>query len=427
MSGPAGLAEVEAQRTSLSELCRRLDPASVPGRDAAGVYEALAAMEKLVAGAKLRMAVRVEQSGEWRRAGHRHPADFLAGRSGVSGGTARDELATSKRLAGLAETDEAVRRGELSTSQASAVADAAAAAPAAEQELLGRAKRSSLRDLRDACARAKAAADPDADARHARIRRERSLRSFTDRDGAWNLVARGPAELGARFMSALSPLVEAQFHKARAAGRREPHEAYAFDALIALTDQPTDAPTTEPADLGGASAPRRAAVKLRHLALLRVDLDALRRGAVDGDELCELTGVGPIPARVARELLGESILELVITRGHDVATTVHLGRGPSAAQKVALLWSQPGCSRLGCDQPWARTEADHRTPWAQTHETRLDQLDRLCPFDHDLKTHHGWALVPGAGKRLFVPPDHPFHPDQQPPTAGNDDALFDSG
>ena len=36
-----------------------------------------------------------------------------------------------------------------------------------------------------------------------------------------------------------------------------------------------------------------------------------------------------------------------ITRGRDVATVVHLGRGPNAAQKIALLWSQPLCSREG--------------------------------------------------------------------------------
>jgi hypothetical protein len=94
-----------------------------------------------------------------------------------------------------------------------------------------------------------------------------------------------------------------------------------------------------------------------------------------------------------------------------VATVVHLGRGPSAAQKLALLWTQPTCSRAGCDQPWTYAEVDHRTPWAATHHTVLDDLDRLCRHDHRLKTHHGWALIAGTGKRDMVPPDHPAHPD----------------
>ena len=38
----------------------------------------------------------------------------------------------------------------------------------------------------------------------------------------------------------------------------------------------------------------------RYLALLRVDAEALRRGRVQGEELCEITGVGPVPVSVAR-------------------------------------------------------------------------------------------------------------------------------
>jgi BarA-like signal transduction histidine kinase len=41
--------------------------------------------------------------------------------------------------------------------------------------------------------------------------------------------------------------------------------------------------------------------------------------------------------RTARDLLGESIVKLVITNGVDVANVTHLGRGPTAAQRIALL------------------------------------------------------------------------------------------
>ncbi len=151
----------------------------------------------------------------------------------------------------------------------------------------------------------------------------------------------------------------------------------------------------------------------------------MTRGQVEADELCEITGVGPVPVRVARDLLGESILELVITRANDVAAVVHLGRSPTAAQKVALLWSQPQCARLGCDHSWTHAEVDHRTPWAYAHHTVLAELDRLCRHDHRLKTHEGWALVPGTGKRLMVPPGHPLHPDNTihgsaPPAPGDE-------
>ncbi|HZP30535.1 MAG TPA: hypothetical protein VFC99_16405, partial [Acidimicrobiia bacterium] len=55
-------------------------------------------------------------------------------------------------------------------------------------------------------------------------------------------------------------------------------------------------------------------------------------------------------------------------------------------------------------------ENDHREDWAHTHLTVLEWTDRVCDHHHDLKTHHGWAFVPGHGKRPFVPPDHPDHP-----------------
>jgi hypothetical protein len=358
-------------------------------------------MEKLIAGAKLRLAARVEASNEWRHRGHRSAADYLARLSGTSAGAAHTELATSQRLVTLPGTEQAVLHGELSTAQAAAIADAASVDPAAEDRLLRTAARRTVRELRDDCARVKAAADPDADARYERIRRERSLRTFTDHDGAWNLHARGPVDAGARVMTALQPLIDAAFTAARADGRRESNDAYAFDALVALAHQTDASP--------GPDGPSKR--RPRHLALLRVDLEALVRGHVHGEERCELTGLGPVPVRVARDLLGESILKLVLTRGHDVASVVHLGRGPSAAQQVALLWSQPTCSRLGCDQLWTNAEIDHRTPWADTHQTRLDGLDRLCTHDHRLKTHQGWALVAGTGQRDMVPPDHPRHPD----------------
>ncbi|HEX6578089.1 MAG TPA: hypothetical protein VF082_06945, partial [Jiangellaceae bacterium] len=149
----------------------------------------------------------------------------------------------------------------------------------------------------------------------------------------------------------------------------------------------------------------------RFLALLRIDIEALRRGAVAGQELCEIRGVGPVPVPVAAGLLGQAVLKLVITRGVDVLNVTHLGRGPTAAQKIALAWASPGCTVEGC---WrTRIEPDHRQPWEDTRHTRLDELDPLCEFHHDLKTRHGWALVAGTGKRPMVPPDDPGHPRHQ--------------
>ena len=200
------------------------------------------------------------------------------------------------------------------------------------------------------------------------------------------------------------------FTAARRAGRNEPVEAYAFDALMAMADHAADGTTTADPEAGGDGAgpagragdpgivsaaggavdwvgvrgAARPSTSPRYLGLLRVDVAALRRGRVQGGELCEVAGVGPIPVSGARELLGEAIVKLVITDGVDVLNVTHLGRGPTAAQRAALLWTNPSCSVDGCHR--TRVEWDHREPWAQTRHTRLDELDPLCSFHHDLKT-----------------------------------------
>jgi len=141
----------------------------------------------------------------------------------------------------------------------------------------------------------------------------------------------------------------------------------------------------------------------------RVNVCGYRCGSLQGDEVCEIAGLGPIPVAIARSLLGESTLHLVLTKGTDVANVTYLGRGPSAAQRIALLWQMPACSRLGCNRR-ARVQVDHRTPYARQPVTELTNLDPLCEHDHALKTRQGWALVAGQGKRALVPPDHPDHP-----------------
>jgi hypothetical protein len=131
------------------------------------------------------------------------------------------------------------------------------------------------------------------------------------------------------------------------------------------------------------------------------------------DERCEIAGLGPIPVEVARELLGDAILKLVITRGVDVANITHLGRSPTVAQQVALWWSARECQRDICTRA-ERLENDHRHEWHKCHETRLQNIDPLCGYDHWLKTTKGWALVEGTGKRAMVPPDDPRHPKNKP-------------
>ena len=83
--------------------------------------------------------------------------------------------------------------------------------------------------------------------------------------------------------------------------------------------------------------------------------------------------MGPLPATRVRQLLGDSILKLVLTNGIDVANITHLGRGPTPAQLIAALWRSPTCIIAGCDR--TDIEFDHHHDWAHTHTTRTDNLE----------------------------------------------------
>jgi hypothetical protein len=292
-----------------------------------------------------------------------------------------------------------MRAGKLSASKAKLVSKAAKVAPECEDGLLELATKAPLAKVRKASLQAKASVGIDDT--HARIHTERSLREYTDDEGAWVLHARGPLEAGQAFRDAITPIIDKYFKTRRAPEDREPREAYAFDALIELVTREGPADGEKPRSSG------------RYLGLIRADLEAMQRGHVEGEEVCEIAGLGPIPVRVAKDLLGDAVLKLVITKGVDVANVTHLGRAATIAQKSALWWQSPECDRLACTRT-QRLQIDHDTGWTDTHTTRVDDSNRLCDHDHDLKTYFGWALVEGTGKREMVPPDDPRHPKNKP-------------
>jgi hypothetical protein len=65
----------------------------------------------------------------------------------------------------------------------------------------------------------------------------RRAHEWTDPDGAYRIEARLAPDAGARFSSAWKAHTDRIFCEARRAGRREPHAAYAADALVALASE----------------------------------------------------------------------------------------------------------------------------------------------------------------------------------------------
>ena len=217
------LAEVEA---SVLAVVGSIDPDAVPASEAPRLFERLDRIARAASAARTLLARRVADSLEWQRKGFRSPEEHLAAASGTSLGVARAEMATSEALRSLPSTRAGMLDGTLSPAQGSVIAGAAVANPGAERSLLDQAGRSNLRELQEAAGRARAAADADPDATHARLHKQRRVSRRTDGEGMVHLHAQGTADEAVVVLSELDRLTDEIFHEHRTTGVREARDTY---------------------------------------------------------------------------------------------------------------------------------------------------------------------------------------------------------
>jgi hypothetical protein len=208
-------------------------PELMTGTQAAAAAEDLAMASNAVNATLMFVALRAAKTDGWKGQGHTSPADWLAAVAGVSVHEANRLLGTARKADGLEKTKEAMKNGDLSPDQADTVTDAATADPTAEDDLLGCAARDTNAKLREEAAKRKAAAT-DTAARERRIRRNRSLRSGTDAEGALWFRGYGPGIDAARFEAMIRPFEELVFRQHRAAGRRDTYENRRYDAYFLM-------------------------------------------------------------------------------------------------------------------------------------------------------------------------------------------------
>ena len=232
MFGKAGMREI---RESVGRYAAGFDPALVSGADAEVILADAIAAENMLAAIRSMAGARVAECASWKREGDRSAAHQLARKAGIPLGRAQEALSTAERLSQQPELDGALRRGELSPSQAAPISSAVKANPGAEKRLVGLAKRSSLKELDDECSRTKAAALPDEQARQKEIHRRRFLCKRRTADGAGELVYRSTLEETEEIFSVARGFANRLFHKARVDKRDEPTEAYLADGLLFAT------------------------------------------------------------------------------------------------------------------------------------------------------------------------------------------------
>jgi Domain of unknown function (DUF222)/HNH endonuclease len=379
-------AEVRSAVATLESVARELDPLHFDGPGAASLLADVARGERVCAAIKALLARRVDETGAWKKSGHSSAVHWLADTTGVSQPTARRVLETAHDLDALPSTSAAFRSGEISEAQAHLITGAARMDPSAESSLIATAaQQSTVKGLGDACAQVRATAQAD-DLQWARDQYlARSHRRWKDRDGMGCGQYRLPPDDAARLWRALDDHEAQIFKEARKGGRREPHEAYAADALVALAEQ-------------GPCKP----VELK----VSADGSGLARGYVVPGERCEIDGFGPIPVTIARSMLNDARITVIGKDGTDVRTITSPTRNVPAKLRRMLEDAFPTCGNQRCASSFT-LEMDHIIPVADGGCTTFENMWRLCKACHKLKHLFGWKVVGPPGNRDLVPPDDP--------------------
>ncbi|WP_245976011.1 HNH endonuclease signature motif containing protein [Amycolatopsis palatopharyngis] len=152
----------------------------------------------------------------------------------------------------------------------------------------------------------------------------------------------------------------------------------------------------------GVDAPVRGA-----LVFLHMPIDTVLMMSDDG---CELSGYGPIPGPIAREIMTrpDSAWRKVLT---DPATGAvkDLGRTrrrPSAFLRELVQVRDRECTTPGCHRPAHRCDYDHLREWHHHGRTADRNGGAKCERDHYLKDQPGWTLThdPDTGISTITTP-----------------------
>ena len=397
--------KVDALFCDLQKLVREAEPQSVSGNQARSIVASFAEIERAAASGVALFTPRVVQTGSFAKGGHGSAQEWLGSLSGTSAAKAKERLAAAERAAVDPRLTEALHESELSPDQLGVVVKTATEVPEATESLLDLiGQGASQQEVSDTAARLRAAkrSRETERVRRARVHSQRYFRWHQDENGgirgeffadeiAWARVAPGlEAEAKARW-------------KAAGAAAGDSLEAHRVDALIDILSG--TAGTSE--DGGGAGRGAAGRGRARVETLVIIDAEALRRGTTEGDELCEVEGIGPVSVLAATELLTEGGLRYLVKEGFDIKTVTKATRDIARSIDMALVVRDRTCARPGCGKRLG-LEIDHRkVDYRADGPTELDNLVRLCPDCHALKTFGGWRLEGQPGRWKWIAPARP--------------------
>ena len=420
----ASLADLDQAVRLIRDVVRRPIPVGLSGASARKFVTVLGEAERVAASGVALFAPRVVETGEYTKGGHGSAADWLGSVSGSSVGAAKGRLAAAARAAVDPVLTEALHDGELSSAQLALVTATSAEVPEATGDLLDMVDQgASHKELVTAATRMRAASRSRENERlrRARVHANRHFRWSQDENGG----IRGEFSCDEVQWARVAPGLEAETKRRwKAAGNGtgggDSFEAHRLDAFICLLsgggggsagiggdDSDCDCDGEDDDDGRPAGPGGRPGPAARPRALIIVNAESLRRGTTEGDELCEIEGIGPVSVAAAKELLSEGGFQYLVKEGFDIKTVTKSTRVISNCIDMALVVRDRVCARPGCGNRLG-LERDHwRLDYGKDGPTELENLVRLCPDCHKLKTDGGWRLEGGPGAWEWVAPAKP--------------------
>ena len=356
----------------------------------------------------LEMIARFDRLGGWEPGGHRSCACWLAFRTGLDAGTAREHVRVARALEGLPETSAAMSRGELSFSQVRALTRVAE--PETEADLLELAVGCTVAQLERVVRAYRLGSRQDEADRERQRHLDRTLAVFPDVDGMYVVKGRLEPEVGALLMRAVEAASDALYRENR-------RVAVASDADAADADDSAGASGREAArrraDALGLLAERALAAGFgadddapvsgtkaeRYQVLLHVEAATLAAEGEPGRS--ELEDGTRVSAETSRRLCCDAgVVRVEETKDGTVLDVGRRKRTIPPAIRRALEVRDRGCRFPGCGLRF--TDAHHIVHWADGGETGLENTVLLCRFHHRMVHEGGWGVESwGKGRVAF--------------------------
>ena len=366
----------------------------------------------------------------WEPEGHRSCAHWLAFRTGIDLGAAREKVRAARALTELPQISASMEQGELSFAKIRALTRVAT--PASEGALLELAQCSTAAQLERTVRAWRLMSRFDENEREKIRHRSRCFSVFPDEEGMYVVRGRLDPEVGAMLMRAVDAANDALF-RASTSEEIEPKQRRA-DAVGLLAQRALAAgfEATAEGKAGADIVPLSGSRAERYQVILCVDPSTLENGREPGRS--ELEDGTRVAAETSRRLSCDaSVVRLSKAPGGDVrdgkapggktldgsapdGSVLDVGRKTRTippALRRALEARDRGCRFPGCGLRF--TDAHHVTHWADGGETKLENLVLMCRFHHRLVHEEGYTVHFPRGKRpYFLDPSMRLLPDVAP-------------